>query len=736
MGLEGAQESRGRILGKALLAAGIFAVFTPWILRPWFLAADLLPTSDLSLGIMEDTDLYLNVWILTWLARAVVEVPTELFGGNIFFPAPNVIAGSENMLAHLPWTAPIWLFTGQALAVFKAMVLESFVLSGLAMWAFVYFHTRNFAAALLAGAAFTLAPWRVHNIPHPQYLGFQYLPLALLGVDLWLGSRRFFGLFLLAAGLALQALACLYLGYFTFLAVPVYGFVRLFQTGEARVRRAVGLLLAGLVGALLAAPVALPYIAARDAGMIAAYQIGTSGDWSFEPWWYLGAPFAHRVGIPLLLLVVTDFLLRTITRARGGRLPGSRVETALWILILVAVWLSAGPDPRLPNGIPLPTPYGFLQAIVPGFAELRGPGRFFMVAAAGLAALSGFAARRLLFRASRVAAAVFTTVGLVAFAVAAAPRPASVLPVDLGAEMAPVYRWLAATSGDGAVLELPAAVTERDILGDNRNGRYMLASTAHWRPLLNGVTGHNPAIGAFYAAIHRRLPDPEALAVLARVVDAEYIIVHRDEFRPYRAFEEEGWAVGVVPGGLSHVARFTDADVFRIDRRSPSDWREILDQQMAGTMQTSFDGVSTAPLAAICRKAVIDSVDAPRVIAMAPVPLVLPVVFRNESSCPWPGLAVQANGLVGLTYRWTDPAGRRVLYPPPAFSPLIADVAPGERVTSSVVVQPVGGADGIWTLEIDLVQSGQPEPLARYAVRVEARSFAAQPAGPDPLPSS
>ncbi|MEO2168138.1 MAG: hypothetical protein ABGY42_08465, partial [bacterium] len=184
VGREG--ETKGMLLGKGLLALLAFSLVVPWLLRPWFLAGDLLPVSELSLGMMEDTDLYLNIWILSWIARAASQLPTDLFGGNIFFPAPNAIAGSENMLAHLPVTAPVWAATGNALAVFKAMVFESFVLSGLAMWAFVYFHTRSFAAALLAGAAFTFAPWRVQNIPHPQYLGFQYLPLALLGADLWL----------------------------------------------------------------------------------------------------------------------------------------------------------------------------------------------------------------------------------------------------------------------------------------------------------------------------------------------------------------------------------------------------------------------------------------------------------------------------------------------------------------------------------------------------------------------
>src|SRR5439155_1665288 len=120
---------------------------------------------------------------------------------------PNTIAGSENMLAHLPVTVPALAASGNVLVVLKAMALESFVLAGLAMFLLVHHHTRDAGAALLAGAAYTFAPWRVHALPQPQYLGAQYLPLALLAVDCWLERRRVRALAALAAALALQALA-------------------------------------------------------------------------------------------------------------------------------------------------------------------------------------------------------------------------------------------------------------------------------------------------------------------------------------------------------------------------------------------------------------------------------------------------------------------------------------------------------------------------------------------------
>jgi hypothetical protein len=92
---------RGRIALLALAAALVYAAATPWLLRPWFTDADALPRSELTLGPMEDTDLYLNQGGSSPGSRAGGDVTGGGIGGNIFHPAANAIAGSENMLAHL-----------------------------------------------------------------------------------------------------------------------------------------------------------------------------------------------------------------------------------------------------------------------------------------------------------------------------------------------------------------------------------------------------------------------------------------------------------------------------------------------------------------------------------------------------------------------------------------------------------------------------------------------------------
>src|SRR5690606_8946346 len=134
-------------------AAVLYAFAVPWVYRPWFTARDAFPHATDLMGPLTDADLFLNVWILAWIAHAAWTDPARLLDGNIFHPAAGTIVGSENMLAHLPFTAPVLAATGDAVTMLKAYVFESVVLSGLGMFLYVRHHTRSFAAALVAGAA-------------------------------------------------------------------------------------------------------------------------------------------------------------------------------------------------------------------------------------------------------------------------------------------------------------------------------------------------------------------------------------------------------------------------------------------------------------------------------------------------------------------------------------------------------------------------------------------------------
>ncbi len=703
--------SARRRVAATLAAALLFAAATPWVLRPWFLHADEFPRSESTVAAMADADLYLNVWILAWVAHALGSEPRAVFHGNIYHPAPHTLAGSENMLAHAPVTVPVMAATGSALGVLKAMALESFVANGVALFLLVLHHTGSAAAGLVAGAAFALTPWRPATMPQPQYLGTQYLPLALLAVDCWLARRRLRALAGLAAALALQALACLYVGYFTLIAVPAYAAARILSRGTVRrAAAATGVAAAIAAAGVAVLPAALPYLAARAEGSVPVHDPALITVYSWAPWAYLGPGLVERTGVVPLALVALGLLVLLVR----GRSP--LPEGATWALVAVGVLFSAGPSLRL-LGVDLPLPYVFFYRFVPGFSAIRAPVRFFIVVVTGLAALGGYAFARVTARWPRALRAAAAVALLVACAWSAAPRPAQVVPAQLGRYAPEVERWLAAEPAGGAVVEIPAWYLPGDIIGDLRDARHMVASTIHWHPILNGYTGYPPPNAPFLGALIRRLPDADALGTLVASVDLRWIVVHRADLV---SWEVPRWREVATPG-LALAARFGTDEVYAVTATPAHDWRAEIVPRIAHPWPTTLEGTPTVPLAAACRSARFVDVTPPPLMISTTFPQPIPVRFENASACRWPALGVRAEGLVVLTYQWVGPSGKR--YGRGPLTRLAHDVAPGTTVDDDVMVLPAGGERGRWTLEVMLAQQGVDEPLATRAVEIEVRGF-------------
>lgn len=705
--------TRKRSWLAGILAALFFTVLTPWVLRPWFLSADLLPHDTTFFALMEDADLLLNVWILGWVARAAVVDPSVLFDGNIFYPAANTIALSENMIAHVPVTAPAWAATGSVLAVLKAMALESFLLAGLGMFALVYHHTRNFGAALVAGAAFTFAPWRVHGFPHPQYLATGTIPLAFLAIDLWLERRGFRHLVGLAAAIAFQIFACLYLGYFIAFGAGAYAGARVIATRDRPLAGAFGIVAAMGVGAAVAAPIALPYLRARQEGIIPPFDPTRFVGHAWAPWDYLSAAFVGLAGVVVLVLVGTDLIERWLRRLRRDPIGTTPRQGALWAVVGVAVLLSTGPYLDLGRWS-LPTPYLLFYEYLPGFSAVRGPRRFFIVVLAGLAGLAGHAFARWTRQSPAWLQNGAGVVVALACAVAAAPTPSAVIPANLGSNAAPVYRWLAEPGNEGPILEIPTSATESDWVGSARNARYMLASSLHWQPLLNGYSGYEPITASFLTTAIRQLPRPEALQLLVDSVGVRWIIVHRDRLVGH---ERELWQDVTTPG-LEPTARFGDDEVFEVTLDPERPWREKL-RTTASREHSSWNGLPTTPLPPECRRGRILDAAIPPVFALTAFPVLVPVRFENDSECGWPAVALQKKGLVGLSYAWTDPAGKTL--PQGMFSRLLDDVPAHATREAPVVVVPPYGEPGRWQLDVFLEQAGVSEPIAKIRETVEVQ---------------
>src|SRR5262249_22203468 len=234
-------------------------------------------------------------------------------------------------------------------------------------------------------------------------------------------------------------------------------------------RRSAGMLAAIAAGGLAVVPAALPYLQGRQLGIIPAQSIVLVTAFSWPPWIYLTPAIFDKVGLVAPLVVAADVVGRLLARFAGRRVRASSPENATWCIAACGVLFSAGPFLRL-GALTVPLPYLLLYNYLPGFSTIRVPARFFIVVALALSALTGYAVARLASRWPRA-----TWLGAIALfgiaAVHAAPTAVPVTSAHLGARAPAIYRWLAAQAPGGSIVELPGAIADDDLLGNQRNGR-------------------------------------------------------------------------------------------------------------------------------------------------------------------------------------------------------------------------------------------------------------------------
>jgi len=294
-----------------------------------------------------------------------------------------------------------------------------------------------------------------------------------------------------------------------------------------------GLAAGAAVAVAMVAPVFAPYAALQRAGL----DRGLEGARFYSPNWsaYLASSsYAHAWMLELIPrwknevafpgVIATAFGIGGLFVVRARR----ELLAVYGGLLLLAFWASFGPAAGL---------YTVLYRVVPAFGLLRAPGRFAIVVALCLSVLAGFAVSALLSRVRRnelIAGAV---------AVAAVAELATPLQLPVHAPFEPVYRVLA-TLPPGAVIEMPFYYPA---VGLFQHTKYMLSSTTHWKPLVNGYSDYIPPDFSEHVDLLAPFPSRDAFKILEpnRVRYAVFhmygyndanrrdVLARLDEFAPY-----------------------------------------------------------------------------------------------------------------------------------------------------------------------------------------------------------
>ena len=472
-------------------------------------------------------DEWLNAWAVSWIAHQLPRDPLNLFDSNMFHPLEQSFTYTEPLVVPALIGAPFRWLGASPILTHNLLVFAGLFLSALAMYRLVVHWTGDPWSGILSGALLTFSTEMMTRLAHIQILHFYALPLALLALDRLLTSGRARDAAWVGVWVVVAAITS---GHLALLVVIALGAAFAARAGDWWGRRGTGIVArlaaaAAAVGAVLAL-VMRPYLEAdmernyviQDADSIGASLqsfLTTAADlhyalWS-EPFW-ADSPTAMFPGFVTIALAAVALAARHRYAPRG-------IRRMLTTIGATGVILSLG----------MLTPiYGALAVVLPPLLGVRVPSRFGVLAVFALAVLAGIgwkAVRARLAPRWQTAAAA----GLLALATVEslhAPIPYRPLTPD---EWYPaIYRTLE-TSPPGPIAELP--MPRAGLF--HENARYLLASTRHWQPIINGFGGFRPDT---YRATARQLatfPSDGAVDYL-QSVGVESVFVHGDRLRTFQ----------------------------------------------------------------------------------------------------------------------------------------------------------------------------------------------------------
>jgi Interleukin-like EMT inducer len=160
----------------------------------------------------ENHDPRLFTWVMLTVARNLTTQPALLLHGNAFYPVGNSLTFAEPLLTPTLLAGPLYALTGNPVLAYNLTLLGFWALSGWAMYLVAFRLTGRHAAAFVAAAIFTLAPYRTE-----LFLEFQMeiafgIPLCVYGLVRWLETQRPRDLALFLLVFWLQAVAVWYYG--------------------------------------------------------------------------------------------------------------------------------------------------------------------------------------------------------------------------------------------------------------------------------------------------------------------------------------------------------------------------------------------------------------------------------------------------------------------------------------------------------------------------------------------
>jgi 4-amino-4-deoxy-L-arabinose transferase-like glycosyltransferase len=501
--------SRREALGITVLAIILTIYFT------WPLALHPAGLGRVAMG-----DGQFSIWNIAWVAHALTTRPTALFDANIFHPHRGTLAYSEPNIGAGILAVPAYLITGNPYVAHNSAVLIALAASVISMYLLARWLTGSIEASVIAAIVYTFCPFLFARTAHVQLMMIAPLPLALLAFHRFADRVTASRAVVLGLALGIQALFCSYYGVLAGLLVALG--ILVFGIVDGQWRRPRWWLL-GLLAAAVSVATVLPVLwkyfeLQKETGFTRTIDEAYlySADWKA---YFASSSWAHRwmlrylhrwneVLFPGFTAIIGGTIGMAVAFRRRAEPRQGAVAIFYGLVLVLALWSSFGPAAGL---------YRALYYALPVFSLLRAPARFGLAVTLAFSVFTAIGAAAVLRRFSqrhrRWMAAALTLLVIAELTTRIPYLPARGVPT--------AYRILA-ESPRGAVVEFPFYERPEDRF---RHTLYMLGSTWHWQPLVNGYSDFIPADFREGAPLLVSFPTPEGFAWLQQR-RARYMVFH------------------------------------------------------------------------------------------------------------------------------------------------------------------------------------------------------------------
>jgi hypothetical protein len=475
-------------------------------------------------------------WQVAWGGHALANQPLDFWQSNQFWPFDDTLAFSDALVGYAP-AGLVGSGPHAAVARYDLLFLFAYALPFVGAYLLARELGIGIGGALVAGAAFAYAPYRLEQVGHMQVISSGGIPLALafgvrgyrLGRLGWIVLGWVVAAWQLSIGFTLGVP----LAYLLATLVLVAGVVWLRRGRPALDRRvlaatAVGAAIFAICGGLLVRP----YLRVVDAHPEARRSATEVQAYSGPPWIYLVAPEQNLIwgdatgpirdgltNIPektlfpgLVILVLAIAGVRSRGYPRRLRLG---LAIAVGVVSLLALGFTGGWSGYL-------WPYRWIYEVLPGWQAIRVPSRLVTFSTLGLALLAGIGAQAAARAATR-RRGVRAGVALPAVLALAVVVEGMGLPFDPTDERTQPR----VPSVPPSVASVPAPQLHLPAVRPAENRRYVLWSTDGFPSTVNGRSSFNPPFTLRLIRSEKGFPDRSSVARLERL-GVRSVVLHSD----------------------------------------------------------------------------------------------------------------------------------------------------------------------------------------------------------------